>query len=96
MVMMMKMRMTMTMTMMKMRTTMKKMRTTMTTIKAWHLPGRKLMGKGEDYRVVGSLMTLQKGSDVLRPLLHSLQQRCCVHKLAEDPNRNHNSYKAPP
>ncbi|EJK77518.1 hypothetical protein THAOC_00647, partial [Thalassiosira oceanica] len=46
--------------------------------------------------VVGSLMTLQKGSDVLRPLLHSLQQRGCVHKLAEDPNRNHNSYRAPP
>ncbi|EJK68624.1 hypothetical protein THAOC_10178, partial [Thalassiosira oceanica] len=46
--------------------------------------------------VVGSLMTLQKGSDVLRPLLHSLQQRGCVHKLAEDLNRNHNSYRAPP
>ena len=36
--------------------------------------------------VVGSLQTLQRGSDVLRPLLHSLQQRGCVHKLTVDPN----------
>ena len=40
--------------------------------------------------VVGSLLTLQKGSDVLRPLLHSLQHRGSVHKLTVDPNHNPN------